>query len=361
MSYWGQLQGGAEYQLHLLGSELVKLGYRVYYIFIDQNIPTLNDEVRLVPLKVSKFSKKAFYPYQSLVFFDLQHELNRIKPDVIINRRGDALTGGCAHYAKSNSCTMIWHIADEPDVTPLKKKLNRSLPIAWLDKKLLEYGIRNTDYIVGQAHYQSALLEQHYHRACDVIIPNFHPISSENIYKSEKIKIVWIANIKEKKNPGIFVRLAKAFESSANVLFVMVGREGSQSLQNEINVLSEHAANFEYVGELSQYQVNNLLDESHIFVNTSSYEGFPNTFIQAWMRRMPVVSLNVDPDDVLFKNKMGYHSKTFEQLVADLATLINDPELVKEQGNRAYEYAISKHSMNSNINKFVSLIENPKH
>ena len=31
-------------------------------------------------------------------------------------------------------------------------------------------------------------------------------------------------------------------------------------------------------------------------VNTSDYEGFSNTFIQAWMRRVPIASLHVDPD-----------------------------------------------------------------
>ena len=50
---------------------------------------------------------------------------------------------------------------------------------------------------------------------------------------------------------------------------------------------------------LSQAEVNALLEHTDLLVNTSDYEGFSNTFIQAWMRRVPVVSLRVDPDRLL--------------------------------------------------------------
>ena len=51
--------------------------------------------------------------------------------------------------------------------------------------------------------------------------------------------------------------------------------------------------------------MNRLLARSHIFVNTSTHEGFPNTFIQSWLREVVVVSLQVDPDQVLERQQVG--------------------------------------------------------
>ena len=43
--------------------------------------------------------------------------------------------------------------------------------------------------------------------------------------------------------------------------------------------------------------------KSKILINTSSFEGFPNTFVQAWANGVPVISLKVDPDNIIKKKK----------------------------------------------------------
>lgn len=360
MSYWGQLQGGAEYQLLLLVTELINKGYKVFYVFVDQEITVQHESLNLIPLKINKLIGRIFYPYQSLLSFDLLRSLRDIKPDIIINRRGDALTGICAYYANRNSCKMIWHVADEPDLTPLKINWRRTLACEYIDKKFLEYGIRNSESIIVQAAYQNDLLQKYYGRSCDVIVPNFHPMPKEKSEKQNPIKIMWIANIKHKKNPDIFLDLAKNFESSTNIRFIMIGREGNPIYQRKIELYSKQTRNFEYKGELPQDEVNQLLCESHIFINTSSYEGFPNTFIQAWMRKVPVVSLNVDPDDVLKNNKIGFHSKTFEQMVIDVRSLFENEELREQMGQRAQKYAFDVHSIQPNVDKIINLISAQK-
>ena len=73
-------------------------------------------------------------------------------------------------------------------------------------------------------------------------------------------------------------------------------------------------SNLQYLGEVSQDEVNRRLREGHILVNTSRYEGFSNTFVQAWMRRVPVVSLTVDPDNILVRENIGFCSGTFKNL-----------------------------------------------
>jgi glycosyltransferase involved in cell wall biosynthesis len=104
--------------------------------------------------------------------------------------------------------------------------------------------------------------------------------------------------------------------------------------------------NIEVMGELPNDKVNNLLSQSHILVNTSQSEGFSNTFIQAWMRKVPVVSLQVDPDHIIEREGIGFCcTGNFEKLAGNTKRLIKDHELREQMGRKAREYAVQHHSL----------------
>jgi glycosyltransferase involved in cell wall biosynthesis len=282
--------------------------------------------------------------------------MRRIRPDYVIVGGGFAYVGIAAKYCSSNDCQMVWQVCSRKDVLPFQPKLSRGIIFDYLDKKLVEYGIKRAHYIVGQAKYQDDLLFKNYQRRCDRIVHNFHAIPTQRIEKKPPIKIIWVANFKGFKRPELFVKLASEFRRRADVQFIMIGRQSSVGSLKNILAEIRLAGNIDYRGELPLDQVNEIISSSHILVHTSSLEGFPNCFIQAWLRRVPVVSLDIDPDDVIKDNRIGFHSGNFEQMVKDVELLISDQNLREEMGQRAEEYAVKNFSFD-NINKLMELIQ----
>lgn len=357
-NYYEQVRGGAEYQAYLLAAELLKKGYDVHYIFIDNGMSfdkKLN--IHLHPVKRGIFSKKYFANYSFILDAPkILSILEAINPDIIYQRIGTAHTGIAAYYAVKKRKCSVWHIALENDLLPAKYNLKNILRGVLFEKRIIRYGINHVGAIIAQADYQNNLLEKNYDRTCDAIIPNFHPLPSEHPTKQKDvINVAWVANIKPHKRPLDFVKLAEAIENIQHVKFYMAGRVSSR-YGEDVAVRAGQQPNLSFLGEITQDEVNQLLEKSHVFVNTSEYEGFPNTFIQAWLRKVPVLSLNIDPDGILSKERIGICSHTMESMVVDCRKLIENQELWSAMSEAAYNYAIRNHTLDANIEKILSII-----
>jgi len=136
-----------------------------------------------------------------------------------------------------------------------------------------------------------------------------------------------------------------------NAEFILIGRDYQDIM---LNFAKNN--NVTYHGELSIDAVNKELATAHIFINTSIAEGFPNTFIQAWMREVPVISLNVDPDNILTIHNIGFHSKTYDQLLKNTKELINNHQLRMKMGKNAKKFSFEKYSL-KNIDTIIQLIK----
>jgi glycosyltransferase involved in cell wall biosynthesis len=351
-AHWAARIGGAQYQIKCLLDELGRTDdFDITYLTRRTNPLYQPVGYKIIRLSEGKGIKRHGF------FFDtsrLMKSLREIQPDVIYQRTLSAYTGIAAYYAKKNNSSLVWHIAHDHDVSPPISKMEKSMLIKLIDRKIGEYGIRNSNFIIAQTEKQKKLLEQNYERRATAIISNFHPLPSELIEKRLPIKIVWVANFKPMKRPELFVRLAKDLSNIEKIDFIMIGRAGSRDRYRNMCNQIDKMKNLKYLGECSIDEVNRILAQAHIFVNTSVAEGFPNTFIQAWMRKVPVVSLDVSTDSILQSNQIGLSSRSYEEMRNNVLKLIRDPDLRATLGERAQEYAYKNHSM-ENAKSLVSL------
>jgi len=353
-AHWEAQMGGSQYQAKVLVDHLLA-HYDVDIVYLTM---WADPKFRPLGYRIVPFSDRhGLRRYGS--FFDvvrLYRALARERPDIILQFVGSGHTGIAALYARRHGCKMIWRVTSDPSVEP--DTTSWLTPHLKLERLFLHFGIRNATLILAQTQYQRERLAATFPDAPVQVLPNFHPTPPDCGRSGAVMKqVAWIANLKPLKNPGAFVRLARRFAHRSDVHFVMIGGamdDGAWTTQQ----LKEIAAtpNLDYRGALSQPAVNGLLEHTDLLVNTSDYEGFSNTFIQAWMRRVPVVSLSVDPDRLLSSGGLGAVTGDEDALYERVAALLGDPDRCAAIGARARRYALEHHA-ESNIETLARLLE----
>ena len=218
----------------------------------------------------------------------------------------------------------------------------------WLDIKL-------ADAVIVQNEYQRTMLKKNFGRD-GMLIKTPFPLTERRMPEKAKPSVVlWVVAMAEVKQPELFVKLAEAIPEAR---FQMIGgHSGNQELYDKIKESSKRISNFEFLGVIPFHEVNKYFSRASILVNTSMFEGFPHAFIQAWMHYVSVVSLNADPDELICKNKMGFHSKTFDRLVEDVKILLKGEQLREEMGRNARQYVEKEHDLTKIIGKYIELFD----
>lgn len=329
--------GGAEYQASLILQELARAsgheGREATYLCRQGNLGYAHPSHRVSVLpKIPVLSRYTYFVDLPV----LTARLKALKPAVIYNRDAGAYTWACAKAAKATGAKFVLHLAHDKDVTPMQKPYPRNF-LKRIDKTFLEKSVTAADHIIAQTPLQAELLKKHYDRDVDMVLPNAQPVPTlpDPALRADPPMVLWVANFKDFKQPELFLDLARRLEGTG-AQFVMVGqaKDDYADLRRQI----EAQPNLTHLGALPQGEVLDLMARAAIFVNTSTAEGFPNTFLQAWMRAVPVVSLNADPGDALQKG-MGYRSGSLEAMEADIARLLADPALRAEVGARARAFS----------------------
>src|SRR5690606_20719461 len=130
--------------------------------------------------------------------------------------------------------------------------------------------------------------------------------------------IIWVGNFRALKRPEWFLRLAMKFPKEN---FIMVGYPTNKSLYEYCLDLSESIENLNFLGPISFRKSEKLFDNAKVLICSSELEGFPNTFLQAWSRNIPVIS-TVNPSNLISQKNLGLYVNSENDLQNQLERVL---------------------------------------
>ena len=343
--------GGAQLQQTLLARALVARGFPVSMVVGDygQEDGAVWSGVRTY----KAYSAQEGIPVVRFVhprWTKLCAALRRAAADVYYVSCAGGQVGQVAMWVAKNGRRMIFRVASDADCDP-----DRVLISFWRDRKLYEYGLRRAAAILAQSVRQQELLHRNYGVDSSVASSLLDAPESLLPFPERDISLLWVSNIQQLKRPEMFIELAQRLPTCTAT---MVGGPlpRTQHLYQLIRAIAAHASNLTFHGPLPYRATNQVFDRARLFINTSQIEGFPNTFLQAWVRGIPVVSF-FDPDGVIQREGLGHAVASLDEMARAADRLTRDSQAWLEVSARCRAYIARRYDEEQILAPYLSAVE----
>jgi len=170
--------------------------------------------------------------------------------------------------------------------------------------------------------------------------------------------VAWVAILRQVKRADLLIDIARQLPDTR---FVVCG--GPSTFMSDpgygetiVNALRAQP-NITYLGKVAPARALEILANAAVCLSTSDEEGFPNVFLEAWSVGTPVVSLRIDPDQVIERNGLGVVTGGSERTVATLRDLLEKPEKRDRIASRTRQFVNDHHSEQTVANQFNQAVE----
>jgi glycosyltransferase involved in cell wall biosynthesis len=336
--------GGAERQMFNMAREMVERGHEVHMTTrkFSEDQPW-DEEVEGV--KVHAFSEEPKHKLLKSYF----RALRKADADIYHNRAATSITGLTALYTKVFGGKFVYTVAHEEEYSEYFLEND----LSFLREKSFLYGLKNADQIITLSKDMQKGLKDKMDIDSEVIYSGYPSREAPSWDEKENL-VIWISRFVDWKRPEKFLELAEETDLEG-WKFALIGY-GDEEYEEELKERSEDIENLEYIGKVEPGNDWGWYRRAKLLVNTSTKEGFPNTFIQAWMMGTPVASLGVDPDNLIENHKTGIKDSAVSALSDQIESEISELSL-KEKSTRSRKLYEEKFDIEQTVDKHMELYE----
>jgi glycosyltransferase involved in cell wall biosynthesis len=335
--------GGAEVQQSILARLLERQGYRVSMVCLDYGQAQKSVVHGITVHKAFRFAAgvpvlRFLHPRLTSVW----RALHAADADIYYTRSVSPWVGFVAEFCRRHARRSVYAGASDMDFVPdLRGKLRFAR-----DRWLYRRGLERVDAIVAQNEAQRETCLAHYRRHALVIPSCYEPPARRAAAAAHEV--LWVGTMRAGKRPELFLELAKRLPRRR---FVMVGgpERREATVYERVRRAAAALPNVELTGFLPLERVEERFDAARLLVNTSDYEGMPNTFLQAWARGVPTLG-SVDVGTPVHLQFAG-----IDEGAREIERLLTDPQAWSAASRRCLEHYRRAHSGDVTLERYRRL------
>lgn len=346
----GQI-GGAEAQQARLARGLQARGYAVSFVTLDYGQGARSDADGISVF--AAYRPNAGLPGLRFVYprwTGLWSAMRRAAADVYYERGAGSITGQAALFCRMNKRPFIFGVGSNSDC-----RSDLSYLKTWREKALYRYGLRNAHQTIAQTQWQVDALKSNFGVDATVVrslAPQTRASSPRNAARKPPT-LLWVGRLAYEKRPEWFIEMAAR---KPQWRFEIVGAENASTAYSQsVTQQAASCPNLRLLGARPFSEMARHYEAADFLVCTSHWEGFPNTFLEAWSAGVPVLT-TFDPDGLVASRRLGVVGQNPDELVAAAESLVADDEAYAELSRRGLAHLTQCHDADAVMDSFESAL-----
>lgn len=346
----GKTDGGGELQLALLAKSLARGGQEVVVFDINTKEDFITaDGIKV--LKIKGWDRKGvpiIRAFQRLL--QLYKSLKAQNADIYYCRIRDFKHIIAFWAARKVKGKFILGTASDLDVANIMIRFKYFHCVyyggGWtlyniiLNEIAFPWLIKNADMVLVQHEGQKNILIKKGIKS--VVFPNLFDCKSIPVEQNDSPKnFIYVGSLNKRKG---FHEFYEVVTKAPLHTFTVIGQPKDKLAKMYYEKLKS-VHNISLLGRLSHSETLKHIAHSKAMISTSPMEGFPNVFIEAWACGVPVLSMYVDPGDIIKREELGDIAHgNIDQLLQSMDNFKITDKFVK----KAKSYVEDNHALNAN-------------
>ena len=232
--------------------------------------------------------------------------------------------------------------------------------------KTLQKSFGLSDYIHCVSNSLRDVCIQNYNVDADKVFTNYNGIDTDrfipstSIEKNEDFNLITVGSLIWRKGVLFQLLVLKALSDLPIKLFVIGAGEDEFKLRYQLKVL-EIEDKVVFLGNKSEIEVIQKLQEADVYVSTSIAEGLSNSVLEAAAIGLPVVAFECEGMHEVIKNNETGYIVPFSDVHAMsncIRSLYNDRNTLSRLGEKARNHVVSNFDIKDHVNKMIHLYTN---